>query len=696
MKMEFRPAEALKHVATELSTLLSAPKRDMDRIQQLLKELPPAPDPDKDYKPITTTPAQKKNTIGVWEKKVVNGQVHYRRDLSREKDWTLWANVQNIYPKTSRRRVILLGESVARGYFYDPHYNVAAELLSILNSTAETKNTEVVDLARTGLPIEELHELVKSCIDMEPDLVVIFAGNNWTQNLPNLLRSNKNIIDDFRKDGLKSVQAMVEENFTKVLDNFMQVVKTSLIDKHVPVVFVIPEFNLKDWRSDELEHGLMLLAENRPLNWLNAKFKAENVRRNNDIAGMENAAMEMIKEDHFNPLGHEILADTYIARKEWKKARVCLEYAKDLALFRGGFPVPRCNGFVKKWLTANAGKYGVTTVDLPAIFQELLSDSIPDRHLFLDYCHFSVEGIKIVSRYIVQAIIEVLTGIKKNINDIKESDLSPSPEVMSVAHFAAAIHNAHYGQSAEIMQYHCRKSLDHSSSVIDLMENFMDFTTRRVSTVLCKKFEEVIIDGRLRVYEGGFSLTQKSSQKLMDVELVDILSEQIDQLQPGTTQKIHDLRISEHGIEDPPVDLLESFYYSAGHTRFTLSKQCNFLKIRSLVSRFFFIVKPGTKALQFELTYRTPVTAEDNCAIKIYINNTDRVFKEIAVSKDWTTTTFLVQSDNTHDGVNSLSIHWPYAASLDKLKRINSSDSFIDTVYSIFAEIYSFSVYQVG
>ena len=54
----------------------------------------------------------------------------------------LWANVQTIPPKGSRCRIVLLGESVARGYLYDPHFNPALALQAMMNAACGPRRSK--------------------------------------------------------------------------------------------------------------------------------------------------------------------------------------------------------------------------------------------------------------------------------------------------------------------------------------------------------------------------------------------------------------------------------------------------------------------------------------------------------------------------------------------------------------------------
>jgi hypothetical protein len=82
--------------------------------------------------------------IGVWTPEVrEDGSVEFLRSQALAGAWPWWADLDRIAPKCGTRTV-LLGESVARGYLFDPAVTPAVMLEHLLGS-------EVVDLARTDL-----------------------------------------------------------------------------------------------------------------------------------------------------------------------------------------------------------------------------------------------------------------------------------------------------------------------------------------------------------------------------------------------------------------------------------------------------------------------------------------------------------------------------------------------------------------
>src|SRR6185503_6296362 len=117
--------------------------------------------------------------FGIWERKVENGKSYFVRRMDMINEWYYWANLGRIEPKGNRKRVLLIGESVARGYLYDPQYTPAMALETILGSQLGEGGVEVIDLARKDMGLTAMAEMAQSALLLEPDAVLIFSGNNW-------------------------------------------------------------------------------------------------------------------------------------------------------------------------------------------------------------------------------------------------------------------------------------------------------------------------------------------------------------------------------------------------------------------------------------------------------------------------------------------------------------------------------------
>src|SRR5262249_29826315 len=157
-------------------------------------------------------------------------------------EWNYWANIGRIDPKRDKRRLVLLGESVARGYFYDPQFTPAMALESILRHRLGQGEFEVIDLARTSLEMEGLSELAQSALALEPDAIVIFAGNNWGltfTNDPRILSDPEMLLAIsaiLSKQGVPGLKRFLEERLASDVRRLVKQIASLYEALEIPVV----------------------------------------------------------------------------------------------------------------------------------------------------------------------------------------------------------------------------------------------------------------------------------------------------------------------------------------------------------------------------------------------------------------------------------------------------------------------------
>lgn len=653
----------MKDAATDLAARIASGSTDAQKIEELLAQLgysgtlPVAPAAG----PVAAGPAGPAR-VGIWKQTHTDGKSFFERTPGSKFEWPLWANVHQLYPKGVKKRVVLLGESVARGYFYDPYYSVAAELEAILKNTRTLPGAEVIDLARTSMGLDGLRELTRECLVLQPDAVVIFAGNNWSDALNGSLgaQDRKALYDLYLHAGFPGIKAFLEQKLARIATGYLREVADTLVRKGIPVTFVIPGFNLADWQSDDTEKILSWLPDNQVSEWLAAKAAAEQARAAGDQAGLGAAAGRMVAFDPSNPLGYEWLAQHHLASGRREAAIACLEEACDTVLAgRGNNSKPRCYRAIRQALLAEAAAYGVSTVDLPAVFIDASPGKIPGRDLFLDYCHLTVAGIKIAMQHTAQVLLKQFAGPQGTPETAGTSGLEPGKRVQATAHFCAAIHNAHYGQTAGILQYHCEKAVALSPDISETMLRFADFATRYAPTMLCKTFEKVILAGNMRQYEGGRGLPHPRGRKLLDVALVDAITAAVARLGVDVGPRITQLRKKEHGVGSRPVDLLESFYHLTSYNDFIAEPKPDFMQVRTTQTRFTFIASEGA-SLSLDFVLRTPGRNVPGKCIKIAVNHPQHVVAKLPMSENWQTGSCTIGEELLNDGVNTLLVEWPY------------------------------------
>jgi len=690
MNLDNRPSESLKPLAKELSALLWSKNGDAGKKIELFRQLQPALDAREPGERKEDPQEVPEDTVGIWKRISKDGKLFFRRDFDQRADWLSWADVHDIPPKGNRRRIVLLGESVARGYYYDPYYNVAKELEAILKAQRLTVETEIIDLARTGMGMQDLCRMMRSCIRLEPDAVIIFGGNNWELEFTGSLEpeDQENIQQTFYTHGFPGMKTLMEQKFSRLVSDLLGCADTTLVGKGIPVIMMIPEFNLRDWKSVEPEQGMMWMPDGANEKWLCARDAAREAKKNRDMDRFGVAAAEMVGANPAHPLGFEWLGEFHAHCGQYEEARKAFATARDLILFTGRFCAPRCYGLIQDGILKEAPALGIRVIDLPAVFAHEWPDHIPNRDQFLDYCHLTIEGIKLAMRHAAREVIEVLTGKSIPVSSVRASALFPDKNVLAIAHFGAAIHNSHTGQPAELLRYHCARAIGYSPEAKQPMMEFMDFATRRSSSIFCKSFEKIAAGRKMRQYDGGVvSLANPARRKLLDVDLVDAIVNALHTVNIHLGEEIGELRTKEHHIGPEGIDLLESFYSRTDYNSFIGVPDSIVYGARTTESLFRFVFQGDGSGLAFSITCRTPGREDDGKCIGIFVNDVPGPIAKVPMGARWTTNHFTIGPGQLRKGLNTLRIGWPYT--FQPLQPVHSTSHHmkLKQVYPVLGEI---------
>jgi hypothetical protein len=189
--------------------------------------------------------------VGIWIPRRLGSAVEWLRDPQRRLEAVLWANVPRIPPKGARKRVLYLGESVARGFFLDPDYTPGQCLQGLMERTGQSGGVEVIDLAHTDMSLGGLRDLAFAGASMQPDAYVIFAGNNWVVFNQIVRRNLEEIAPRLAQTrGVESLKAFLESWLARQTERFLLQLAELSKATRAAIVYVLPEFNLGDFRVD--------------------------------------------------------------------------------------------------------------------------------------------------------------------------------------------------------------------------------------------------------------------------------------------------------------------------------------------------------------------------------------------------------------------------------------------------------------
>lgn len=664
----------LKELAKEYAKLIVTENNDEAKILSIREEMGFNNDLLKESnKIIEPIGIEQIKEVGIWKEQIIDGKNYYVKNKKYSHEFQEWARVDKIPPKNNKIRIAFLGESVARGFLYDPYFTPASELENVLNENLCSSKTEVIDLARTSIKIEQLQDLCLSCVKLQPDLLVVFAGNNWRESL---LHMTDNEFTDLYEamnnlDAYNSVQTILHAKYTKLISSFTETLNNISKDYSIPVVLIIPEFNLKDWKSNSSERDTMLFVKDTN-KWLELKNNAEKAFLAGDLEMTEVFAKEMIILNQANPLAYELLAECNQRKGLIKEARENLEAARDTSLFRFG-NTPVCISFIRDILLKQAEKYNFKIIDLPGVFAECLKGGIPGNDFFIDYCHLTIEGIYVAIKYTAKCILDIIENADISIDDIKMPYNDVDNVVKGKAHFFAAIHCAHRGeQHFKMLLYHCSRAISYSKEIIDLMQKYIDMATRKVPWIYNKNYAEMIMDGLTIQYP---VLMQNDGCKIMDIDLVNAMLDVLKSKGIDIKDDVDKLRLMEHSEIEEQIDLLETYYRETSYINSKTVSNQTFLLGRCYYTSFcykslFYLVVDHEIDIILDLTFRNPMHRENKKELEIKVNNI--IVTKTVSSDKWKDLSIKVdKSILKEDGVNRIEILWPFSDLNKKIWNIN-------------------------
>jgi hypothetical protein len=640
-----------KDMSGRLAQLFDSAKGE--RILKLITQLSASPDgssADELKKPGDTAG---KPRVGIWEAEdEASGRSFVRVDTGEQ--WHLWANVQRIPPKGLSRRVVLIGESVARGFLYHPHFTPALALQKVMDAACGSEEIEVVDLARSDLGHEQLNELISQALHLEPDALVIFAGNNWFS----LIKTDDERLLDmsyaFRETGSwrgvrESGESFLIANTRKTLHLLEEIVR----ERGIPVVFVLPEFNLADWRT-EYDCPPLLTTEQTE-EWLRAKDEAEQLLKGNDWEKAEALGERLLQLDQgTTTTGPSILAEVSQRRGDHQAAKKFLEMARDAMVCWPIRETPRCYSVIQQTMREGAAAHGVHLVDLPREFTSHLSGQAADRRLFLDYCHLTLEGIRLSMALTAETLLPLLKYPTQSSKELAQVDLNVSANVNAVAHFLAAVFNGNWGQGMDVVRYHLRTALEYDRVIAHLMQLFLDLHIRRVPSSLCRSYDQLCELPNLTAIIALYN--DSIREKFLNTQLVDEIGKALEAVGIPTRSHTERLIIKEHGIKNGTVNLANTLYSTRSYLRLFVDFRPEFYKATARNTTFLLVCdKP--EPLNFSLTMKVPNVNGANQMISLSLNGS--LVAEISATDRWITSSCSAPAGLLHPGINEVEIGWP-------------------------------------
>jgi hypothetical protein len=649
------PPKALRSIAAQIARAMYV--NDRAQVRALYSELVqqmPAPSATAPKADAGEQQSPDVDLIGIWARDKNDTAAAYKRLESHRSEWRLWADNEEIPARSSGRRIVFLGESAARGYFYDPVFAPAAVLQKLLRSLPETRDIDILDLARSNIDPAGIVQLAVQSTRLKPDLFVLFAGNNWCSSPSYESSFRPRLIEGMVNHGYRGFIDCIETWRAQRTERALDIMAITAANAGAHLIVVVPETNLFDWRED-LALLVPILQGDRNARWFELARQAQAALGRGQFSEAARLASDLVKLDEAtSPVGLSILARCRLHNGEVEEARRLFEAARDVCRALPLKSPPSCSRTIQNGLRRSGEKHGFPIVDLPQLIRERLDGQLPDRRMFLDYCHLTSAGIRLLTEAVagvalrlfgVDAIVDLRRALEK---------LGPPPDIDADAHFMAAVHCARWQQSAELLEHHCAEAARLSSGIAEKMNGYLDAFRRAGPPWLGRRFPALIGPRRSPTYRYFCEISPFADKEVRNEILVAAIEKTMRELALPNQHVDGRLR-SALAPDDTEIDLLLHNHFAANCLN-SLShslQRKSFLEAYERVSRF---VVPLNESTEFRLkmTYRTPAAEADH-DVTIHVNGVDA--GAVPASRDWRS----VELGNfvLNGGRNEVAITWP-------------------------------------
>lgn len=593
-------------------------------------------------------------------------------------------------------RICFFGESAAAGYLYAPYLTPAKVLQHHLNRGAPHQAFEVIDLARTNERLETLVETVEATMQLGPDQLVIFAGNNWTLlETPYVspyapdLNGRRAFAAALAQHGMRGPVELAEATLLPKIDRAFATLQMLVEQHNVPLTVIIPEVNLADW---ETRQPLPWLDESVSARWYTLYTIAVDAIRNEAWRALLETADEMLTLDGEQcPTSWRLLATAHrgLGNEAQAKLAAQLEVCTTQYATIGFLAAPQISVIEQTFLRQVAERYGFGVVDLPALLPELTGTALPGRTLFADYCHLTAQGMHVAMTAVAahllnQPAIDLLT---------KLAPLRLASEKQALAQLGAAIHTAHrqlpvYPHS-DLVRYWCERAIQTSPGVVDAMLAVVEARCTALPVVLTAVQQHNLDSPYPLQIQHGWRYGH------LDAVLIEALLAVLDTHDQAVRERLLARLVSAHGVSEKAKDLLQDGFYLWEPLARFYPETLPYADIQTYAyfraawpETTFALVADAGRAIDLILSGRLPRYHRGETAVAIHLN--EHFVKSIAWSTGWQTIQLTLPKTYLRRGLNRLQIKWPPLPPFDGKRRIIETLERGETadLYPIFGELY--------
>lgn len=591
-----------------------------------------------------------------------------------------YASRRELRPKRSELplRVALFGESAAAGYLYAPHLTPALVLESQLRAAGGADRFEVIDLARTNERLATLAETVRTSLQIQPDVLVIYAGNNW-----NLLETPEvspyapsvaarlAYARALREEGLAGAGRLAEERIRALAGASLDTVALLARAVGIPVVLVVPEVSLADWETRQ--PPLWLPGDGLAL-W-HRDFEAALERLEaGDWEGARALAERMAALDGgLCSTSWRLLARALAGGGDLEGAAEAARREIDAAPYAtlGFLSAPQTGSLARGILLAKAAEHRWPTVDLRRVCERVEPRNLPGRRLFLDYCHLTSEGMALAMSEVAAEILEV-SGLLEGRGPLPtpgeillSAPLRPSPAAEATARLGAALHTAHRhlpaGPKRPLLERWLEGALEADPGVAEAMLDLLRMRTAPVPAILTVAQRRNFDSTHRLLLQHGLRWGQ------LDADLLLALAEVLERRGVPAREELEERLVAGFLPPSSGVDLTEPPYLWEPLERFFP----DVMEHDDLTPRGFFrspwpsssfcLVGDGESGLALEANVRLPPAPggapERSGEVVVVVNGEAR--SAFRATERWTRSGIRLEGGSVPRGLNRLTLRWP-------------------------------------
>ncbi len=559
-----RQSSPRHRAAGELAKLLDTPEGA--RTARLLQQLGTfADEPSVAIAEVQPEPPKSApRPIGIWQPRQLDGELIFERPpLSPLGDHHASIHQLRATKPAGCRRLGWFGESAAAGYLYAPHWTPAQLIEGQLAHRAD-QPWQVIDLARTNERLAPMIERIDAARQLDLDLWVIYAGNNWpllempeTSAYHSGIRSRQRWAAAWRRHGpsgpRRQAQQQLEQRILSALDQLKRLADGT------PVLWVVPEVNLADWQTAQPPTWL---AGDGATRWHRLYQDARQGLAAKDLDRILRAAKAMSDLDQGdNPTPYRLQAEAHLLAQRPVAARRAARAAIDRQSYANlaMLAAPQANSSVIELLRQTVTDRGWQLVDLPQIIERQDPQRLADRRLFLDYCHLQADGLRLLATAVVDEVLpgSAVAGPDHRARD--ETEDLPTAAVEATACLGAAVHSAHRLLSSGDKVASLRAWLEDALSADPGCEAAMlDLLEARISL----PGEELLSAAQRRNLDSPYPLGLQHGWRWehLDCDLLEAICQALEPRRANIRQWLANLLVEHHAADQHPRQLATAPY----------------------------------------------------------------------------------------------------------------------------------------